>query len=387
MIVPIVVVAYNRARSLQRLLDSLANAVYDNKDVPLIISIDRGDNQDVLNVAEKFNWEHGTKKVVYQLENLKLRKHVLKCGDYANEFGSVIVLEDDLLVSKYFYKYAVRALEFSKNDERVGGISLYNHRYNVEASEPFECHDDNYDNWYFQFASSWGEAWTKEQWQSFREWYDNTLAIDDKCDVPEYVRNWSDSSWLKYFICYLVEKNKFFLYPKKSLTTNFGEAGTHVDKSNTNFQVPLQNGNIEYVFSTLDQSDSIYDAFFENKRVNDILSLEGMDVTVDLYGMKDIKLVNSRYFLSRKALPYKVIKSFGCFMRPHEDNIFYGINGNDFFLYDLFINGKKPKVNMIRKTQYNLRYIDRKQYLSVLKMFCEKTKDGIMRRAKKLHNK
>ena len=93
---PVVVVAFNRARSLKRLLGSLNDAIYTVDDVPLIISIDKGDsNQDVLAVAESFVWEHGEKKVVYQETNLKLRKHVLQCGDYALKYGNVIVLEDD----------------------------------------------------------------------------------------------------------------------------------------------------------------------------------------------------------------------------------------------------------------------------------------------------
>ena len=156
---PVVVVAFNRARSLKRLLSSLNDAAYIVDDVPLIISIDKGENnQDVLAVAEAFVWKHGEKKVIYQDKNLKLRKHVLQCGDYALKYGNVIVLEDDLYVSKYFYQYAEAALKFTQGNDRIGGISLYNHRFNVEASEPFEAVDDGYDNWYFQFASSWGEA-------------------------------------------------------------------------------------------------------------------------------------------------------------------------------------------------------------------------------------
>ena len=37
-------------------------------------------------------WKHGEKKVIYQDKNLKLRKHVLQCGDYAfyrNVFSAV----------------------------------------------------------------------------------------------------------------------------------------------------------------------------------------------------------------------------------------------------------------------------------------------------------
>lgn len=382
---PVVVVAFNRARSLKRLLGSLNDAIYTVDDVPLIISIDKGDsNQDVLAVAESFVWEHGEKKVVYQETNLKLRKHVLQCGDYALKYGNVIVLEDDLYVSKYFYQYAESALKFTQDNNRIGGISLYNHRFNVESAEPFESIDDGYDNWYFQFASSWGEAWSKSQWERFKEWYEKSPNIDDCSQIPLYVRKWSQSSWLKYFIAYLIEKDLYFLYPHKSLTTNFGDAGTHVNKNNTNHQVPIQNGEITYKFSELEMSKAVYDAYYENVYLQTKI-IDGQKVLVDLYGKKTIEPDKLHYVVSRQALPYKIVKKFGCNMRPHEENILREIEGDDFFLYDM--NSRvdtKPRTDAIRKAQYNLRYIDKKQYSAVILLFIQKTLDGMRRRLRKV---
>lgn len=382
---PVVVVAFNRARSLKRLLGSLNDAIYTVDDVPLIISIDKGDsNQDVLAVAESFVWEHGEKKVVYQETNLKLRRHVLQCGDYALKYGNVIVLEDDLYVSKYFYQYAESALMFTQDNNRIGGISLYNHRFNVESAEPFESIDDGYDNWYFQFASSWGEAWSKSQWERFKEWYEKSPNIDDCSQIPLYVRQWSQSSWLKYFIAYLIEKDLYFLYPHKSLTTNFGDAGTHVNKNNTNHQVPIQNGKITYKFSELEMSKAVYDAYYESVYLQSKI-IDGQKVLVDLYGKKTIEPDKLHYVVSRQALPYKIVKKYGCNMRPHEENILREIEGDDFFLYDM--NSRvdtKPRTDAIRKAQYNLRYIDKKQYSAVILLFIQKTLDGMQRRLRKV---
>lgn len=382
---PVVVVAFNRARSLKRLLGSLNDAIYTVDDVPLIISIDKGDsNQDVLAVAESFVWEHGEKKVVYQETNLKLRRHVLQCGDYALKYGNVIVLEDDLYVSKYFYQYAESALMFTQDNNRIGGISLYNHRFNVESAEPFESIDDGYDNWYFQFASSWGEAWSKSQWERFKEWYEKSPNIDDCSQIPLYVRQWSQSSWLKYFIAYLIEKDLYFLYPHKSLTTNFGDAGTHVNKNNTNHQVPIQNGEITYKFSELEMSKAVYDAYYESVYLQSKI-IDGQKVLVDLYGKKTIEPDKLHYVVSRQALPYKIVKKYGCNMRPHEENILREIEGDDFFLYDM--NSRvdtKPRTDAIRKAQYNLRYIDKKQYSAVILLFIQKTLDGMQRRLRKV---
>lgn len=379
----IVVVAYNRAKSLQRLLGFLEKAYYEEDTIPLVISIDKGDNEDVLKVAESFVWSHGNKIVAYQEENLKLRRHILKCGDLSKQYGSVIVLEDDLIVSPFFYQYATKALDFSEDKDYIAGISLYNHRWNVNVSEPFEISDDQYDGWYFQFASSWGQAWTEKQWTNFKTWYDENESKDLHAnDMPDFVANWSNSSWLKYFIKYVIEKNQFFLYPKKSLTSNFSDAGTHVNCDNTNYQVPLQERVIDYIFPELEDSNCVYDAFFENYNVARELGYNREEFALDLYGSK----MKSRhhYILSRRILDYRILKCYGCSMRPHESNIKYDIPGCDFFLYDTTQKETNLyKYNAKRKTIYNHRYIVLKEYLNIFATMIDFIKTGIRKRVKR----
>ena len=193
----IVVIAYNRAKSLQRLLNTLSKAYYTESDIKLIISIDKAsNNQKVLEIAQDFEWNFGNKNVEYQSVNLGLRKHVIKCASYSNDYGSVILLEDDLVVSPQFYNYTCQALNFSKGKEYIAGISLYNHQFNVVAKLNFSPIEDGYDNWYFQFASSWGQAWTKEQWNSFISWYENIESLKHNPSIPKNVTNWSEKSWL-----------------------------------------------------------------------------------------------------------------------------------------------------------------------------------------------
>lgn len=330
----IVVVAFNRANSIKRLLASLEEANYQDSNIPLIISIDRGiDNGNIYQIAQAFQWNHGTKMVIYHKENLGLRKHIIKCGSLSLEYDAVIILEDDLVVSREFYTYAVQALEFSKDKDYIGGISLYTHLYNVHVSEPFTPIDDGYDNWYFQFASSWGEAWTQKQWKKFYTWYQKVEGTNLAADnMPSYVSSWSDKSWLKYFIKYLIETDKYFFYPRISLTSNFSDIGTHVlVKENSVYQVPLSNKRVRsFVFSTLDESGAVYDAFYESVALR---QLHGKSVSVDLYGHK--RQPQSGLYLTRKELNYKILDSYACKMRPHEENILHNLKGEVFFLYDM----------------------------------------------------
>jgi glycosyltransferase involved in cell wall biosynthesis len=347
----IVIVAFNRKNSLNRILKSLESAEYPNKEISLIISIDYSEtNKDVLEAAQKFNWIHGNKTINYQNENLGLKKHILKSMEYVYEYENIIMLEDDLYVSPDFYNYTIKALGFVREDNDIAGISLYKHEFNVHTTRNFSNFSDGFDNWYFQFASSWGQAWNKAQITSFLNWFENKPIIDNCQEIPSYVRQWSEKSWLKYFIAYAVLQNKFFLYPSYSLTTNFGDQGTHMDTTTSCYQVPLLfQRKRKYNFSKLDESLSIYDSFYENIRLSEILNIDKKNLTVDLYDYK--KDYSKRYVLTSAVLDFKIVRSFGKYLKPHDANVINDIEGSDLFLYDTEVSegntGTKDRFNDI----------------------------------------
>ncbi len=373
--VAIVVIAYNRAGSLLRLLDSLTNAYYpEGLDIPLIISVDKSDTQEVEAVARDYVWEHGDKQLKLHEENLGLKKHVLECGDTVYEYDGVILLEDDLYVSPSFYMYTLAALSRTRMEGKIGGISLYNHRMNVHAREPFLAIDDGYDNYYMQFASSWGQAFMRDQWDGFRKWYalheDDDIAADN---VPLNVSSWSERSWLKYYIRYLIDTDRYFLYPRISFTTNFGDEGEHMDGGDAgccDLQVPLAGirkyGQIDFHFSDLDESGAVYDAYFENMRLGHRLpaGVEG-NVSVDMYGTRQSSGY-LRYVLSSKPLPYRMLESYGRRLRPLDANVLYKVGGMDFFLYDTEKPGKAPEVREAERYLYNYRAINAGEMMKIL---------------------
>ncbi|WP_420322306.1 hypothetical protein [Flagellimonas sp.] len=380
--VPIVVVGFNRPRSISRILESLSKAYYPNKNIPLIISIDKGDdNQEVLDIANNFEWLYGDKIVHNNPENLGLRKHIIQCGDLSLKYGSVLILEDDLYVSPNFYYYTVRALEFSDNKTYIGGISLYNHQTNVHTNDIFLALDDGYDNWYFQFASSWGQAWTEGQWKNFKDWYGENDVLPRSEAIPANVASWSDKSWLKFFIAFLIETNTYFLYPKLSLTTNFSDAGTHVNTNSTGYQVPLLSIKKEnYNFSSIDSCKGIYNSFYENTTLANYLEIPKEELCIDLYGYQH--LTSDRYWLTSKTVGYKIIKSFSRSLRPLELNIIENVQGNEFFLYDTSVIEKNDyKENRYGKIMYNLKHLN---YYDLLYLFKVETKSKIKRLIQKV---
>ncbi len=357
----IVIVAYNRPDSLKRLLGSVSEIKYLEAfgEIPLIVSIDHHpDNQDVVKIAEDFVWEYGKKEIIIYKNNLGLRKHILQCGDLTEKYESVIILEDDLFVSPYFYQYACKALNFFDDDYGVGGVSLYHYELAESSKQVFHPLYDGGDNYFMQFPSSWGQAWTQKQWQAFKSWY-------SKHNTPEqiqsflwrYLREWPETSWKKYYTAYLVDEKKYFVYPRISLSTNFGEQGTHQADSTKSIQVSLQALPIEYRFMPLEESTARYDSFFELEeesllKVNPSLSVYS-PIEVDLYGKKEIEGVSKEFLLTSRFIANPE-KSFGIDLRPLINNIIFSIQGNELFIVrrEEALQQKTPFSNIYRSAKF-----------------------------------
>ena len=331
----IVVVGYNRTESLNRILGSLARGVYKNS-VDLIISIDKSDNQQVIKIAQNYEWKYGKKIIRQQKERLGLRKHILSCGDFFCDYDALIILEDDLMVSPYFYEYARHAVSFYKDDENIAGISLYTHLWNSHAHFAFEPIKSEYDTYFLQYAQSWGQVWLKKQWLAFKEWYDSNIKILEKGEekLPLDIRKWPQTSWLKYHIKYCVDTNKYFVYPYISYTTDFTDVGVHNPETNTRFQVPLQYLPVSnYHFAPFNDEAIKYDVYFENQN---FFKDNIKDCEIDLYGAKyRANVCKKKYLLTTLELPYEIVKSYGLYLRPIELNILMEVSGRDIFLYDL----------------------------------------------------
>ncbi|HLO59731.1 MAG TPA: glycosyltransferase [Bacteroidales bacterium] len=328
----IVVVAFNRPRSLERVLYSLSRAK-NIENAKLIISIDNKapENYPVKEIAEKFNWSFGEKQVVYQPNRLGLKKHILTCGSLSMQYGSVIILEDDLFVSPYFYEYAQKALEYYENDDQIGGISLYNHTYEDINDITFQPLEDESDVYFMQFPSSLGQAWTKKHWENFSTWFENHPDISN-IPIHRDIINWPETSWKKYFTAFLADTNRYFSFPRRSLTSNFNDQGTHkLDASNFVGQAPLRLEGEPYRFKPLRDSFCVYDSYFEllpEKLKILVPELSNYDFAVDLYGEKDMLKVTAPYVITSKPTKNK-LQTFQRALKPHEMNLIFNLKGDD----------------------------------------------------------
>ncbi|MCB8978771.1 MAG: hypothetical protein H6657_15230 [Ardenticatenaceae bacterium] len=326
----IVVVAYNRPQALRRLLNSLAT-IQGADNVPLVISIDRGGSQfeAVLAVARQFAWVFGEKQIRVQERPLGLVDHVFACGDLVDEFGAIILLEDDLVVSPMVYRYATSALAFYADEPRVAGISLNALWFHGITHEPFTPYLDDGDVFFMQVAWFQGQAYTQKQWAAWRDWRETAVPQIQPTDgMHELFQTFPATDWFPLKTKYLVDTHRFYVFPRESLTTNYGDSGTHVRSTNF-FQVPLQTRRANFQLQTLAESVAVYDSFQEMlpecvKQLTD--QFDAYDFTVDLHGTRSLANIPTEFVLTTQAMRHPLM-TFGLELRPLLANAIYNHSG------------------------------------------------------------
>lgn len=387
----IIVIAFNRLNELKNLLKSISVAEYGDDSVDLVISIDYGNNEDVIKLATNFHWEFGNKKVIAHEYNLGLRKHVMFCANLTQTLGNIILLEDDLYLSTSFYRFAKESLLYYKSDDNIAGISLYTYSINEYTGlRPFSFMIEESDVFFMQVPSSWGLALSPQHWRKFKEWYDNNqdLTIFHGLGlVPDRVLSWSDASWKKYFAVYLAVSGRYFVYPKTSQSTNMGSLGTHNNERLSNFQVNLAiSSNTPFSFKRFEDSDILkYDAFFESNYLKKFLEPKYGRVIIDYYGTKT-NYLSSKYLLTTKKLNFLVEKQWELALRPYELNVINDIHGKGLYLYNLnSLRESKNEISMMNLLKYENPYLTKEIAIKIaIEDYFSAIKRGIRRGLKRI---
>lgn len=331
-------IGYNRPDSMSRLLNSIALGVYEDRNIPLIISIDESNKSDEVEaVAQEFEWKYGEKTVLRYPQRLGLKEHCMRCGDLSLKYGALIFLEDDVVVAPGYYNYVKEAVNYYSDDSRIMGVSLYTQKWVQDMSSEFIPMNKGYDVFFHQRDISHGQCWMANGWKKFRLWFETNKDAMPKYDqrVPSCVYYWKEkTSWSKYMSFFLVEEDMYYVCPYQSYATNLSELGVHAKKTSNICQVPLSLGVVNNLrFIGLGEG-VVYDAIFERKDnyVSSILKLPMDEVCVDINGMK-YDWSGYKYLISSKRLKYNVLRSFGINLEPIELNIQYNQGNNGIWLY------------------------------------------------------
>lgn len=317
----IIVAAYNRPTALKNMLDSLYKSTKAHT-IDLLISIDfSAEQKAVLNVAENFDWAFGQKKAMVHSSHLGLKSHILSLIKIASEnSGPTLLLEDDLYVVDNYHQYIKEAYEYYINDSNVCGISLYHQPYHQLTELPFWPVFDGSDIYMMQYPSSSGFVLFPQMAEEFLNW------IKDKADsylfqlpVPEKIASWPEQSWKKWLCAWMVEQNKFMVYPRASFTTNTGVAGEHHRKNSNQFQSNLWIGFEKNArLKKFSESSAIYDSYMEHIPIG--------EVSFDIYGQKKPGHISTPKTLTSQPIK-NAEKTYALDLKPPELNYIQSLEG------------------------------------------------------------
>lgn len=243
---PIVLFVYDRLNHLRKTIKALQKNELANES-ELFIYSDAANNINSQNkVNEVRNYIQnikGFKKVtIFQRKkNLGLANSIIKgVTDIVNDFGKVIVLEDDLVTSKYFLRYMNDALNIYKKKKRVWEVGGYVYPIAYKHRKDF---------FFAPYTTSWGWATWSDRWKHFErnpkkliDTFDNEkikrFNIDDSENLWEQViRNAKGElfSWAVFWYAVVFLNRGVTIYPKISMIKNIGHDGTGMNSKKSNF--------------------------------------------------------------------------------------------------------------------------------------------------------
>lgn len=238
---PIALFVYNRPQHTQQTVEALLlNAEAKDSDIYIFSDAAKNEraNAAVAEVRSYIKQISGFNsiEIIEREKNWGLANSVIDgVTRLCKDFGKVIVLEDDLVVSPHFLEYMNAGLEKYQSDEKVMQIAGY--MFPVEVN----THDDAL---FLPLTSSWGWATWQRAWQHFdpnAKGYDllkndsklrKSFDLRDKypyfkmleSQKTKKVDSWAIRWYLSVFLL-----DGLVLYPKKSLVGNYGFDGSGVN--------------------------------------------------------------------------------------------------------------------------------------------------------------
>lgn len=278
---PICLFTYNRVWHTQQTVRALQeNALAKESDLYIFSDGPKNEESEkaVIEVRDFLSSIDGFKsvKVITQEKNLGLANSVIQgVSTLLSQFDSVIVLEDDLIVSPYFLKYMNDGLALYEYDDIVA--SIHGYAFPIREKMP--------STYFLRGADCWGWATWKRAWKIFEPDGTKLLSqltrkkLQKEFDFNKTQPNiqmlkdqiaGKNNSWAIRWYASAFIHNMLTLYPGKSLVRNIGldSSGEHCVKS-TIFDVMPSEESIILSRIPLENNKKAFEAyvrFFKNAR-------------------------------------------------------------------------------------------------------------------------
>ena len=160
---PTLLFVYNRTKHVRRCIESLLkNSLAPESELYIYSDAAKNTSQQaaVTEVRDYIHTIQGFKKItiIERKENWGLARSIIDgVTTLVNQYGKVIVLEDDLVVAPHFLKFMNDVLEVYKNEPKVGHIQACDFTQDESLPETF----------LIKWTGSWGWATWDRAWKHF----------------------------------------------------------------------------------------------------------------------------------------------------------------------------------------------------------------------------
>ncbi len=281
---PIAIFCYKRLTLLKKLLKSLKK----NKEAKLSTvfffsdySQNKKDLQKINKIRQLIRNDTTFKKkiIILRAKNYGLKKNILTGIDYVfTKYRKIIVLEDDLEVSKNFLKTTNILLEKYKNNNLISTITGYSF-----PNQKIQEANIKKNFFLLNRPSSWGWATWKIKWTNLKkidisiepstEKYGNDLEIMSIKKKSGNLSSWAFDWTIKH-----LKSHQFCIYPKFSLIKNNG----FDNHATNNF---FRKKNFFYNIKNVNFKNYLYQP--ESKKIQ-ILSKKNYDMNMIIFLIKFI---------------------------------------------------------------------------------------------------
>ncbi|MTC55630.1 MULTISPECIES: glycosyltransferase [Providencia] len=235
---PVVLFVYGRPIHTQRTIDALLQNP-ESKDTDLIVYSDgpkqHSDTEKVESVRDIIKKTSGFKSInlIERTENLGLSANIIDgVTKVCEEYGKVIVLEDDIVTSPFFLNFMNSALNKYQSNEKVWHISGWNY--------PLKNTEELPETFFWRTMNCWGWATWKDRWQHFEKspqklvtsWDQETIQ---KFNLDGYHNFWSQveenisgklNTWAIFWYATIFSHKGLCLNPTTSFVANIGNDGS-----------------------------------------------------------------------------------------------------------------------------------------------------------------
>lgn len=248
---PIALFVYNRPEHTRRTLNYLQKNFLADESRLFIFSDGPKKDVDKTKVEEvrqliKHVTGFKSVKVIERSANMGLANSIISgVTQLVNEYGKVIVFEDDLLSSPYTLRYFNEALTKYANEEKVMHIGAY--MFNVADKNLTET-------FFYRIATSWGWATWARAWKDFEPDIDKLIkqfdatkkyrfTIENSMNFWKQVQDFKagkNNSWAIRWYASIFLKGGLTFNPSQSLINNIGRDGSGVHSNIENiFNSPV----------------------------------------------------------------------------------------------------------------------------------------------------